>query len=150
MPGNTPYCLAKGGMRMLTRTAGLELARYNILVVGVGPGAVATPINLVTMNDRVPSAVSIVSSKVPGRPDASSLRQLARGVHRFVAVSAYIKDLWVQAGLDIRLEMGMEIFLTPDTPAELKSGKVWAPRRSYGTTSHTSRRRAAIGASGDE
>ena len=25
MPGNTPYCLAKGGMRMLTRTAGLEL-----------------------------------------------------------------------------------------------------------------------------
>ena len=40
MPGNTPYCLSKGGMRMLTRTAGVELARHNILVVGVGPGAV--------------------------------------------------------------------------------------------------------------
>ncbi len=26
MPGNTPYCLSKGGMRMLTRTAGVELA----------------------------------------------------------------------------------------------------------------------------
>ena len=51
MPGNTPYCLSKGGMRMLTRTAGVELARHNILVVGVGPGAVATPINLVTMDD---------------------------------------------------------------------------------------------------
>jgi glucose 1-dehydrogenase len=51
MPGNTAYCLAKGGMRMLTRTAGIELARHNILVVGVGPGAVATPINLGTMND---------------------------------------------------------------------------------------------------
>jgi glucose 1-dehydrogenase len=51
MPGNTPYCLAKGGMRMLTRTAGLELAKHNILVVGVGPGAVDTPINLSTMND---------------------------------------------------------------------------------------------------
>jgi glucose 1-dehydrogenase len=51
MPGNTAYCLAKGGMRMLTRTAGLELAKHNILVVGVGPGAVATPINLGTMND---------------------------------------------------------------------------------------------------
>ena len=25
MPGNTPYCLSKGGMRMLTRTAGVEL-----------------------------------------------------------------------------------------------------------------------------
>ena len=36
---------------MLTRTAGVELARHNILVVGVGPGAVATPINLTTMKD---------------------------------------------------------------------------------------------------
>ncbi len=51
MPGNTAYCLSKGGMRMLTRTAGIELAPHNILVVGVGPGAVATPINLSTMND---------------------------------------------------------------------------------------------------
>ncbi|MGB8282329.1 MAG: glucose 1-dehydrogenase, partial [Pseudolabrys sp.] len=51
MPGNTAYCLAKGGMRMLTRTAGLELASHKILVVGVGPGAVATPINLSTMTD---------------------------------------------------------------------------------------------------
>jgi glucose 1-dehydrogenase len=53
MPGNIAYCLTKGGMRMLTRTAGVELARHNILVVGVGPGAVATPINLQTMNDPV-------------------------------------------------------------------------------------------------
>ena len=45
MPGNTPYCCSKGGMRMLTRTAGLELAKYGITVVGVGPGAVNTPIN---------------------------------------------------------------------------------------------------------
>jgi len=36
---------------MLTRTAGVELAPYNILVVGVGPGAVATPINTGTMAD---------------------------------------------------------------------------------------------------
>ena len=34
MPGNTAYCLSKGGMRMLTRTAGVELAPHNILVVG--------------------------------------------------------------------------------------------------------------------
>ena len=51
MPGNAAYCLSKGGMRMLTRTAGVELAPHNILVVGVGPGAVATPTNLSTMND---------------------------------------------------------------------------------------------------
>ena len=53
MPGNIAYCLSKGGMRMLTRTAGVELAPHNILVVGVGPGAVETPINLSTMKDPV-------------------------------------------------------------------------------------------------
>ena len=53
MPGNTAYCLSKGGMRMLTRTAGVELAPHNILVAGVGPGAVATPINTSTMKDPV-------------------------------------------------------------------------------------------------
>ena len=53
MPGNTPYCLSEGGMRMLTRTAGVELAPHNVLVVGVGPGAVATPINLSTEKDPV-------------------------------------------------------------------------------------------------
>ena len=50
MPGNTPYCLSKGGIRMLTRTAGVELAPHGIRVIGVGPGAVATPINLVEMD----------------------------------------------------------------------------------------------------
>ena len=53
MPGNTPYCLSKGGMRMLTRTAGVELAPYGVLVVGVGPGAVDTPINKATEDDPV-------------------------------------------------------------------------------------------------
>ena len=51
MPGNTPYCLSKGGMRMLTRTAGVELGPHGVTVVGVGPGAVATPINVSTMED---------------------------------------------------------------------------------------------------
>ncbi len=51
MPGNTPYCCAKGGMRMLTRTAGVELAPHGITVVGVGPGAVDTPINKGTLAD---------------------------------------------------------------------------------------------------
>ncbi len=52
MPGNTAYCLSKGGMRMLTRTAAQELGPHNVLIVGVGPGAVATPINLGTMETR--------------------------------------------------------------------------------------------------
>jgi len=51
MPGNSPYCAAKGGVRMLTRTAGVELAPHNITVVGVAPGAVWTPIDEVTLSD---------------------------------------------------------------------------------------------------
>ena len=71
MPGNIAYCLTKGGMRMLTRTAGVELAKHNILVVGLGPGAVATPINLVTMND--PAKLAQLNAAIPlgrmARPD---------------------------------------------------------------------------------
>jgi glucose 1-dehydrogenase len=63
MPGNTPYCLSKGGMRMLTRTAGVELAPHNICVVGVGPGAVNTPINAQTIND--PVALAKLNSAIP-------------------------------------------------------------------------------------
>jgi glucose 1-dehydrogenase len=63
MPGNTAYCLSKGGIRMLTRTAGVELAKHNILVVGVGPGAVATPINTSTMND--PELMARLASAIP-------------------------------------------------------------------------------------
>jgi len=63
MPGNTSYCLSKGGMRMLTRTAGVELAPHKILVVGVGPGAVATPINLSTMQD--PTKMAKLDGAIP-------------------------------------------------------------------------------------
>ena len=63
MPGNTAYCLSKGGMRMLTRTAGVELAPHNVLVVGVGPGAVATPINLATMTD--PALLAKLNAAIP-------------------------------------------------------------------------------------
>ena len=63
MPNNTAYCLSKGGMRMLTRTAGVELAPHNILVVGVGPGAVETPINTATMND--PAKLAVLDTAIP-------------------------------------------------------------------------------------
>ena len=45
MPSDLAYCVSKGGMRMLTRTAGVELGPDRIRVVGVGPGAILTPIN---------------------------------------------------------------------------------------------------------
>jgi len=63
MPGNIAYCLSKGGVRMLTRTAGVELAKHNILVTGVGPGAVATPINVSTMKD--PALMAKLNNAIP-------------------------------------------------------------------------------------
>ncbi|MEG6507617.1 glucose 1-dehydrogenase [Methyloligella sp. 2.7D] len=63
MPGNTPYCVAKGGMRMLTRTAGVELGPHGVQVVGVGPGAVETPINTSTMDD--PALLKKLDAAIP-------------------------------------------------------------------------------------
>jgi glucose 1-dehydrogenase len=63
MPGNTAYCLSKGGMRMLTRTAGVELAPHGITVVGVGPGAVDTPINKSTLAN--PALLKTLDSAIP-------------------------------------------------------------------------------------
>ncbi len=63
MPGNTAYCLSKGGMRMLTRTAGVELGPHGVTVVGVGPGAVETPINVATMND--PALMKTLDTAIP-------------------------------------------------------------------------------------
>jgi glucose 1-dehydrogenase len=63
MPGNAPYCLAKGGVRMLTRVAGVELAPHGITVVGVAPGAVHTPIDDVTLSD--PAQKAKLESAIP-------------------------------------------------------------------------------------
>ena len=71
MPQNTAYCLSKGGMRMLTRTAGLELGPKGVTVVGVGPGAVDTPINASTEAD--PAKMKLLDDAIPlgrmARPD---------------------------------------------------------------------------------
>ena len=63
MPGNTAYCVSKGGMRMLTRTAGVELGPHGIRVVNIGPGAVATPINTSTMSD--PAKMAALEAAIP-------------------------------------------------------------------------------------
>jgi glucose 1-dehydrogenase len=63
MTGNTAYCLSKGGMRMLTRTAAVELAAQNVRVVAVAPGAVATPINTSTLDD--PTLLKRLDAAIP-------------------------------------------------------------------------------------
>jgi len=96
MPGNTAYCLSKGGMRMLTRTAGVELAPHNILVVGVGPGAVATPINLSTMQNA--SEMAKLDAAIPlgrmAQPEeiASVVALLAGGGASYITATTVFAD----------------------------------------------------------
>ena len=45
MPTNSPYCAAKGGLRMLMRTIAVELAQYGITVNNIAPGAIDTPMD---------------------------------------------------------------------------------------------------------
>jgi glucose 1-dehydrogenase len=52
MPTNSPYCAAKGGLRMLMRTIAVELAPHNITVNNVAPGAIATPMDEKIEHDR--------------------------------------------------------------------------------------------------
>ncbi|MEO6533556.1 MAG: glucose 1-dehydrogenase [Pseudolysinimonas sp.] len=63
MPGNVAYCVSKGGMRMLTRTAAVELGEHGIRVVNVAPGAVETPINAATMDD--PQELKKLTAAIP-------------------------------------------------------------------------------------
>jgi glucose 1-dehydrogenase len=53
MPGNIAYCTSKGGIRMITRTAGVELGRHGIRVVNLAPGAVNTRVTTPTMADKI-------------------------------------------------------------------------------------------------
>lgn len=43
MPGMAGYCATKGAVRMLTKAASVDLARYKIRVNSVHPGTIATP-----------------------------------------------------------------------------------------------------------
>ena len=47
----SPYCLSKGGMRMMARTLAMELAPHGITINNIAPGAVATPINTRTLEN---------------------------------------------------------------------------------------------------
>jgi len=96
MPGNAPYCCSKGGMRMLTRTAGVELAPHNILVVGVGPGAIATTINISTRQN--PAEMAKLDAAIPlgrmAQPQeiASVVALLAGGGASYITATTVFAD----------------------------------------------------------
>jgi len=51
-PHFAAYCASKGGLKMLTRNLASELARFNIRINNVAPGAVSTPINQDLLNNK--------------------------------------------------------------------------------------------------
>jgi glucose 1-dehydrogenase len=51
VPEDGPYCVAKGGVRNLTRAMALELAPYGITVNDVAPGMILTPMNQRALED---------------------------------------------------------------------------------------------------
>lgn len=71
MPSNAAYCASKGGIRMLTRTIAVELAKYGITVNDVCPGAVDTPIDAPVK--RNPAKMEALLKEIPmrrmGRPE---------------------------------------------------------------------------------
>jgi glucose 1-dehydrogenase len=95
-PGFTPYCAAKGGMRMLMRNAALELGRYRIRVNNIAPGAIATPINENTLHDKakMDELARIIPLGGMGRPDdvAEVALFLASDRSRYVTGSTYYVD----------------------------------------------------------
>jgi glucose 1-dehydrogenase len=95
-PGFTPYCAAKGGLRMLMRNAALELAQHRIRVNNVAPGAIATPINAKTLEDpeKVATLQRIIPLQRMGRPEevAEVALFLASDASSYVTGSTYYVD----------------------------------------------------------
>ena len=96
MPKNAPYCCAKGGLRMMTRTICLELAPHDITVNNIAPGAVHTPIDADVEAD--PKKMAALLKEIPlsrmGQPEeiAKLALFLASDAASYVTGSTYVMD----------------------------------------------------------
>jgi glucose 1-dehydrogenase len=96
LPQFTPYCVSKGGLRMMMRNISIELAPYKINLNNIAPGAIATPINEAVLND--PEALKNAISEIPfgrfGTPEevANVALFLASDESSYVTGSTYFVD----------------------------------------------------------
>jgi len=96
MPTNAAYCVSKGGLRMLTRTIAVELAKDKITVNNIGPGAVYTPIDADV--EAQPEMEKSLMSEIPlnrwGKPEeiASLAVFLASDESAYITGSTYFID----------------------------------------------------------
>ena len=95
-PEFTPYCVSKGGVRMLMRNLAMELAPYRINVNNIAPGAIATPINQAVLTDAI--ARKNAEGEIPwgrfGKPEevAAVAAFLASDDAEYVTGSTYYVD----------------------------------------------------------
>lgn len=96
MPTNAPYCAAKAGLRMLTRTIAVELAPYGITVNNIAPGAIETPINenLEENPDQMEKLLSEIPLGRMGKPEevADLALYLASDASAYVTGSTFFID----------------------------------------------------------
>ena len=96
MPTNSPYCAAKGGLRMLMRTIAVELAPHSITINNVAPGAIETPINE-NLEDN-PEQMQELLSEIPlgriGQPEevAGLALYLASDAASYVTGGTFVID----------------------------------------------------------
>jgi glucose 1-dehydrogenase len=96
MPTNAAYCVSKGGLRMLTRTIAVELAKDKITVNNIGPGAVFTPIDADV--EAKPEIEKALMGEIPlnrwGKPEeiAGLAVYLASDEAAYVTGSTYFID----------------------------------------------------------
>ncbi|HJT88653.1 MAG TPA: glucose 1-dehydrogenase [Bryobacteraceae bacterium] len=62
-PHFTPYCMAKGGLKMMMRNLAIELASCGITVNNIAPGAIETPINRNLLNN--PQQLQALEKNIP-------------------------------------------------------------------------------------
>ncbi len=65
VPHDGPYCVAKGGVRNLTRAMALELGPHGITVNDIAPGMILTPMNQRALDD--PDYLAEAESLIPVR-----------------------------------------------------------------------------------